>query len=297
MEIEEQEPAPSTTVLIVSHNCAPVLRECIEALEASQERENFEILIVDNGSRDGSGQLDSEFPGVTILRLPRNFGRTKARNIGTRTAKGEFLFFLEPETRVRPDTISALRERLAADKSAVASCPLLVDASGDVVSRAGPLPSLDDLYRSWVAGKPWEEATLPPVNPPEGNGVAPVECPDPRMVLVRKQFVKGMNYFDEHYGEFGSDLELYTQAYRVSKRVLLAPGVRAGAPRLTGRELPAELIADFGSGIITYTRKHYGWVAGLKIRLRMLLHCLVGFRLGLLSRLLSGYKIDGSQID
>jgi len=295
--MEETEPTLTTSVLIVSHNCVDTLRACIEALEASEEREDFEILIVDNGSRDGSGQLDSEFSDITVLRLPRNFGRTKARNIGTRTAKGEFLFLLDPEVRVEPHTIASLRDRLAKEEPTVAVCPLLNSPSGAPVSRAGLLPSPDDLYQAWASGRRWEEAVLPLLTTDEAAGELVVGCPDPRAVLVRTRFVKGMNYFDERYGEFGSDLELYTQAYRASKRVVILGGVRAVAPEAGGEPVPTALIADYGNGIITYAEKHYGWVSGMKIRLKMLLRALFGFRLSLLVRLLSGYKVDGSQVD
>src|SRR5438876_9600980 len=94
---EEQAPTPKVTALIFSYDNAPGLRRCLAALENSNDRQLIEILVVDCGSHDESPGMDSEFPNVTMLRLPRYFGRTKALNIGTRTAAGEVLFFLTPE--------------------------------------------------------------------------------------------------------------------------------------------------------------------------------------------------------
>ena len=48
----------------------------------------LQIIVVDNGSRDGSASLDSEFPAAQFLRLPQNFGLTKALNIGIRASDG-----------------------------------------------------------------------------------------------------------------------------------------------------------------------------------------------------------------
>src|SRR5579863_2709655 len=104
IQAEEPAPAPKVTALIFSYDSAPALRRCLAALEGSKDREAIEILVVDCGSHDESPQLDTEFSGVTILRLPRYFGRTKALNIGTRTAAGEYLFFLTPQVEVMPDT-------------------------------------------------------------------------------------------------------------------------------------------------------------------------------------------------
>src|SRR5580704_5287209 len=120
-------PAIRVTALIFSYDSAPALRRCLAALEASNDRASIEILVVDCGSHDESPQLDSEFSNVTILRLPRYFGRTKALNIGTRTATGEYLFFLTPGVEVLPTTIPALVARLESDPDVVAACPLLVD--------------------------------------------------------------------------------------------------------------------------------------------------------------------------
>src|SRR5207237_5940541 len=96
------------------------LRRCLAALERSKDRETLEILVVDKGSQDDSPTLDSEFPNTTFLRLPRNFGNTKALNIAMRTAVGELLFYLSPEIEVAPDTVSVLAARLEYDAALIA---------------------------------------------------------------------------------------------------------------------------------------------------------------------------------
>src|SRR5271169_5025830 len=124
---EELPPPPKVTALIFSYDSAPALRRCLAALEGSNGRASIEILVVDCGSHDESPQLDSEFSSVTMLRLPRYFGRTKALNIGTRTAAGEYLLFMTPEVEVLPTTIPSLVARLESDPETVAVCPLLMD--------------------------------------------------------------------------------------------------------------------------------------------------------------------------
>src|ERR1700681_4911582 len=118
----EPAPAPKVTALIFSYDSAPALRRCLAALEGSNDRASIEILVVDCGSHDESAQLDSEFSSVTMLRLPRYFGRTKALNIGTRTASGEYLLFMTPEVEVLPTTIPSLLARLESDPETVAVC-------------------------------------------------------------------------------------------------------------------------------------------------------------------------------
>jgi N-acetylglucosaminyl-diphospho-decaprenol L-rhamnosyltransferase len=302
--MDEAQPPPSISVLIVSYNCAPALRRCLEALERSEQRETIEILVVDNGSRDESGRLDVDFPRVTILRLPRNFGLTKARNIGTRTAKGEFLLLLEPDTEVQPETVPALAARLQSEPDAVAVCPLLVNPQGESVTEARPLPTPESLYRYWRLGRLDEASPLDL----QAESI-PVEFPARTAILVRTQFVKGMNYFDERYGQFGPDLELSYRIRTASKKILLLPGVRAISHCGDGLWSPADssaraqLSVDQGLGIATYVSKHYGWASGLKVRLKMQLSALggvlkmsnAGYHFDRLTLLLSGQKINGTQ--
>ena len=69
-EQEELAPAAKVTAVIFSYDSAPALRRALAALEGSKDRNLIEILVVDCGSHDESPGLDSEFPNVTILRLP-----------------------------------------------------------------------------------------------------------------------------------------------------------------------------------------------------------------------------------
>src|SRR5579884_2662932 len=118
---------PRVTALVVSYYNVEALRRCITALEKSKDREALEIIVVDKGSQDGSANIDSEFPNITVLRLPRNFGNTKALNIGMRTAAAELVFFLVPEVEVSPKAVVRLANRLNDDSDAVAVCPVLHD--------------------------------------------------------------------------------------------------------------------------------------------------------------------------
>lgn len=306
--MEEQPAPPKVTALIVSYNCVTALRRCLAALEASRGREALEILVVDNGSLDDCPRVDAEFPSVTILRLPRHFGRTKALNIGIRTAAGEYLFFLDPRVEVPPEAVGALATRLDNDGSAVAVCPLLVDAAGEPVEPPRRLPKPEELSAEWRSG----ECAPPPPLALDQDEVA-VEMPSQAAIMARKLFVRGMNYFDERYGEFGAHLELCFQIRFAGKKTLLLPAVRALLHPPDPTSLPPSasarglLSADFAHGAAVYTSKRRGAVTGFAFRLSTLCSALgsflsslvrfrdVGFHFARFSALASGQKVDGSQ--
>jgi GT2 family glycosyltransferase len=282
---EEQAPAPKVTALIFSYDSAPALRRCLTAIEGSNDRASIEILVVDCGSHDESPQVDTEFSGVTILRLPRYFGRTKAFNIGTRTAAGEYLFFLTPQVEVLPTTIPALVARLESDSEAVAVAPLLVDTEAKQAAEFFRLPT------------PETGIELTPVVIDKTAQAATLEYATFQALLVRKYFVKGINYLDERYGEFWSDAELCYQIRRASRKTLALPQVTAlytpNSPYSTSSETIFN--ADRVHGAAVYFGKHYGFLSGLLFRIKAILGALFTLRLSLFMALASGSKIDGSQ--
>ena len=109
--------------------------------------------MVDNGSTDGSAQLDSEFPNLQWIRLPKNFGLTKAWNLGWRAADAEYVLFLHDDTEVEPTRVARLADALDANAEAVAVCPLLVDAEGRPAPQLGSLPPDGEWRPASVAGR------------------------------------------------------------------------------------------------------------------------------------------------
>ncbi|MDQ2947239.1 MAG: glycosyltransferase family 2 protein [Acidobacteriota bacterium] len=285
---EEQPPiTPKVTALINSYNNANGLRRCLAALEQSKDRSSLEILVVDRGSRDESPTLDAEFPNTTFLRLPRNFGTTKALNIGTRTAAGELIFFLSPEITVAPDTVSALVAQLEANPEIMAACPMIVDVDS--------LTQAEQVYR---LPRPETGAALTSVPIDLASGSATVEYATFQAMLARKYFVRGINYFDEKYGEFGADAELCFQVRRASRKVVVIPELPVLRTKLSvQRSSSAEnlLEADRTHGAAVYFSKHYGFMSGLAFRIKAILKALFSLRFPLLMGLVSGQKIDGSQ--
>jgi glycosyltransferase involved in cell wall biosynthesis len=307
-EEEREQAPPQVSVLVVSEDNAPALRRCLQALEGSVERERFEILVIDNGSQDESPRLDTEFPGATFLRLPRRFGVVKALNIGMRTAKGEFFFFLAPEVEVAPETVSKLADYLVAESAVMAVCPLLVDAEGKPCEQFYRLPDAAGALRAARRGR-WE-----PVTAPKGDGEpVAVEFPSLAALMIRSYFLKALRYIDERYGQGWADAEIAAQVRRAGRKIMLLPAVRA---RMTPARLPelrreprvrALYSADWALGAARYARKHFGFLAGWKIRILVTLEAIVGALAGLVTLrdvgyrfaragfLLSGQKLDGTQ--
>jgi GT2 family glycosyltransferase len=299
---------PQVSVLIVSYNSAEPLRRCLASLEGSTNREKFEVLVVDSGSQDESAHLDAEFSNVTYLRLPRNFGLTKALNIGMRTAKGEFIFFVAPNMEVFPETVSSLAAKLEAQTDAVAVCPLLVTPEGKPAPEVCVLPDRAAIGAAVRAGD-WEPKSGLDL---DAESVS-IQLHSLAGLMVRSYFLKGLRYIDDHYGNSWMEVEICFQILRASRKILLTPGIRAVRHPDTARVFPdaasvqALLAADWALGAARYATKRFGFAAGLKVRVAAVFSALgqallallrvrdVGYHFHCLSYLLSGQKLDGTQ--
>ncbi len=95
---------PRLSVVLPVYNAEATLAECLTRLCASSFSD-FEIVLVDDGSTDGSRAIADSFP-VRVVPTEGRVGPAAARNLGARAAEGELLFFLDSDVMVRPETLS-----------------------------------------------------------------------------------------------------------------------------------------------------------------------------------------------
>ena len=278
------------SVILVSFNQVAALRRAIHALEQSKYRPQLEILVADCGSHDGSEAIDAEFPPVNMLRLPHHVGAVRAMNIATRTAKADLLFYLSPAVEVEFKTVVSLADKLDADPAAIGGCPLLVDPAGSPANRLYRLP---DRAAVTAAAR---GADLERVPVPSGAEASPVDFPGLEALMIRKLFIRSMNYFDQRFGHYWADADLAVQVRRAGKRIFLYPDVRVTLhpePDPLQNQKIAE--TDRVSGAVAFTGKYEGSGAALGLRISLALGALARFDLGRVGAVLGGAKLDGGQ--
>lgn len=294
-----QEPLPGpprVSILIVVRPGDPPLGPLLEALTAAPDHACHAIAVIDNGARLVTAELEDGYPEVTFRRLPRNFGYTKAVNILAKNATGEYLFFLDPSLAVAPDTVNCLLQSIEAQGGGGAVSPVIVEQSGQNVQIPSfTVPTADTLTEAWQAG-----GTFGHAHDVRQYLMTPA-------VMVRKEFVRGMNFFDERYGEFGPLLDLTYQLQVAGK-----PLAFAGGCEVTRRTVPAgpdgspaaaQRAADFALGSARYITKREGWKAGLGFSIKAALRSFgqaltfkqAGYHLRQGWWILTGQKIDGTQ--
>jgi GT2 family glycosyltransferase len=279
------------SVVIVSHNRVAELRRSLEILKTAEPEaapvaegeepvRELQVIVVDNGSTDGSAALEAEFPAVRFIRLPKNFGLTKAMNLGLRSAEGEHVLFLHDDTRIPASAVAELARVLESQPEVGIVAPLLVDEYGKPVPQVRDLPSPERPFPEWRAIEGHADEDAPSV-----SGAA---------LMVRSFFLKAMRNIDEHYGNYGSDADICAQAVkRAGKKIRVIQAARAiHAPNRADSPL---LAADREIGTIVFLGKFCGFWAGLKYRLSRTVGAVLTFRWGVAKFLLSNQKVDGAQ--
>jgi len=147
--------SPLASVIIPNWNGAHHLPVCLDSLRA-QTYPRLEVILVDNGSTDGSQQLVAEmYPEVQLLALARNLGLTGGNNAGFRAARGEILISLNNDTEAAPHFVEALVMALLEHPEAgMAAAKMLLFDQRDDIHSAG------DGYR--VSGIPFNRGVWEP---------------------------------------------------------------------------------------------------------------------------------------
>ncbi len=115
------------SVIVPVYNVAAYLRRCIESL-VSQTYSPGEIILVDDGSTDGSGQicdaLAREYENITVIHKP-NGGVSSARNAGLEQAKGVYIAFVDSDDWVDPEMFRILVDNLKNHDADVSACDFI----------------------------------------------------------------------------------------------------------------------------------------------------------------------------
>ena len=127
-----------TSVVIPNYNGIRYLKNCLLSLQKC-EGEDFEVIVVDNGSTDGSDLLpDSLKLNVRLIKLNENTGFAHAVNVGIREAKGEYVILLNNDTEVESRFVRKLTEALKKNRKAFSASAMMVDMNNrEVLDGAG----------------------------------------------------------------------------------------------------------------------------------------------------------------
>jgi GT2 family glycosyltransferase len=114
---EESMNQPLVSVIVVTWNGKPLLEKFMPSV-VGMSYPNYEVVVVDNASSDGSAEfLEKAYPAVRVVKHSVNDGTAEGSNVGARAARGEYLFFISNDMWLEPDLLDRIVPHLAGDQS------------------------------------------------------------------------------------------------------------------------------------------------------------------------------------
>ncbi len=210
-------PAPLVSIIIVNWNGGQVFKECLSSL-SKIDYPNWELIIVDNGSADGS----SEFPRdiikkqkFEIIKNNKNLGFAPANNQGTEIAKGKYVLLLNNDTKVTPDFLSKLIERIEKDPLIGVIQPkiLLMDEPGYLDNAGSFLTRIGFLHHWGFMKKDGKE-----FNEEKEIFSAKGAC-----MLLRKSVINKTGLFDKDFFSYFEESDLCWRVWLAGYKVIFYP--------------------------------------------------------------------------
>lgn len=213
--------------MVVNYNAREHLLECVRSLRAAGVEE---VVVVDNGSRDGSlAAVTAMDPDAVVVPTGGNLGFGAAANRGLAVARGDYAAVLNPDVVVESGTIKVLADALDHDRGLGAVAPRVDNPDGTLYPSARAFPGLADAighaFLGFVAPGnrfsrryrmlDWDHATRRDVDWVSGT------C-----LLLRRQELGDLGHFDESYFMYVEDVDLCWRLWRAGWRVAYEPAGR-----------------------------------------------------------------------
>lgn len=233
---------PRVSVIIVNFNAGDALRDCLESVRVDLEHEEWNAIVVDNASHDGSvDRISSWSPRLTIIRNGVNRGFGAAVNQAARLGGGPLIWLLNPDCRAEPGAFHRLAQALEAHPDAAIAAPQLLNEDGTVQESARGDPSaatgLFGRHGLFTRFAPRSNAARRNLRAADlvASAAEPYPAIDWAMgasLLIRRDLFERVGGFDERFFLYWEDADLckrlrtlgYTVRYVPSARVVHVGG-------------------------------------------------------------------------
>lgn len=187
----EFNPQYDLSVIIVNYNTGDFLVRCLDSV-ASQSKVNSEVIVVDNASQDNSREeISKNYPWVKLITSRQNLGFAGANNKALNICKGKYIYYLNPDTEVRPGAFKCMIEYMDSHPEVGLAGTRLVNPDGSFQS------SVEKQY-------PGERHAKRELEELKGD----IAWVMGASMIVRRDIIEALKGFDESFFLYGEDMDL-----------------------------------------------------------------------------------------
>ncbi len=250
-------------ILVISFEKPEVIGAALESVFASKTGFVFEVIVVDNASTEAAAALPPFAPRLKMIRNRENLGFTKANNRGAAEAQGDYLLFLNSDTKIGPDTLSLLVGFADAHPQAGAVGPLVLNGDGSFqLSFGRPFSLFSEFWQKTFAARSARHVDVRRLKAREVGWVS--GC----CLLSRREYFPEGKVFDEEIFLYFDDSELCTRLRKMGKKIYFFPAARIvhfGGASVAA--IPARTALEYRRSQLRLYRKHLpGWQGWLLVQ-------------------------------
>ncbi len=265
---------PELAIIIVAYNTRRELDDCLRSLSSPPPVTPHEIVVVDNGSTDGTLEwLRASWPAVRAMAAGRNLGFAAGNNLGIRSTDAEYVVLLNSDTIVPEGALDTLVAALRSTPGIVAIAPRLVDGSGrPELSFGRMLGPLNELRQKTIGGLyaagfgPMVKRVRRWTHTEGDHDWASGAC-----LMVRRRDALRAGLLDERFFLYAEDVDFCSSLRALGGRIHFTPA--AEVIHLRGRSgiaRPEETERAYRQSQIAFYRKHHPrWLPWLRAYLRV----------------------------
>jgi GT2 family glycosyltransferase len=216
------------SIIIVNWNSKDYLEECLKSIRAFTAGFEYEIIVIDNASYDGVGEmLQRRYPKVRFIQSDKNLGFARANNVGFQGSSGRHVLFLNPDTQIEGAAVESLVHRLDSSTDfGIAGAKLLnSDRSVQTTSiRAFPtilnqVVDLQAFRRVFPRAGMWGAGAL--FN--EGAEPVEVDAVSGACLMIKRTVFEAVHMFSEDYFMYSEDIDLCFKAREAGWKTIYVP--------------------------------------------------------------------------
>ena len=252
------------SIIIVSWNTRDLLRGCLASVHGSEGDFEFETVVVDNCSGDGScAMVRDEFPQVHLIESEINGGYAYANNLGLRRCQARYYLLLNADTVLPPDALGDMIEFLDTHPEVGMAGPKLVRADGnlDLACRRS-FPTVENsfyklfgLSKLFPKNRRFGRYNLTYLDPDE---ISEVDSVVGAFMMVRAEVVEQVGGLDEEYFMYAEDLDWALRAKQSGWKVYYNPEVTVlHYKRRSSEQNRDKAQYEFWRAMYLFYRKHY----------------------------------------
>lgn len=244
------------SVIVVSYNTKDLLKKCLASVFASQTSYQFEVLVSDNGSRDGSPEMvKTDFSQARLLENGANLGFSKGNNVALRLATGRYHLLLNSDTEIAPDALDLSVQYMDkhSDVGILGGKVVLFDGRLDQACRRR-FPNPWNSFLRLFGLKRFSDYNI---DAPVDEEME-VDAVMGAYMLIRKSVTDKIGLLDEEFFMYGEDLDWCWRAKAAGFRTVYYPPVKVTHYKYgSSRKIPLVTIKAAHEAMRIFYRKHY----------------------------------------